>query len=270
MTPLLVLLVLTQAPPEKGTGPQGTEPVEPWVHVQLEQGFEQYEEDGRLFLNTRLGADFKASQRVWLRTDISRVEKFGKSGFGTSLLADIRVGETLRLLPGVSLGDADVLAVATAGVGALYSGLDLWPGFVLTGWLSLYAFADSRAVATTLGLMQYYKRFWLQYDLRYMQVLNARASGFSSSLNLGARFTEPVRFELSVGASGGYDAYLAPYIAPDTRVELRGINANAHLRLWVLRHAGIQTSVWTGTQWWKSGAHAFTWQGMSVGLWMEQ
>src|SRR5690349_17927486 len=113
MTPLLLLLVLAQTPPERE---------EPRVVLQLEQGFERYVGDGRLFLNTRLGADLKASERVWLRADVTRLDKFGKSGFGTGLVADIHVNESLRLLPGVSLGDPEVFAVSSAGVGAVYSG----------------------------------------------------------------------------------------------------------------------------------------------------
>lgn len=271
MTPLLLLLVLAQAQPEKAASQsiQEAQEEEPWVGIQLEQGLERYQGDDRRFLNTRLGVDFKASERVSLRTDISRIEKFGKSGYGTGVLADIRVSQTLRLLPGFSLGDADVLAVSSAGVGALYSGLDPWPGLVLTGWLTLYSFADSRAIATTVGFVQYYKRFWLQYNLRYMQGLALPTPGLSSSLSLGARFDTPVRFELSLSAGGGNDAYLVNYLDSQLRVELRGINARANTRLWVLPHAGLLASAWLGEQWWKSGDSAFSWRGVSVGLWTE-
>jgi len=260
MTPLLVLLVLAQAQPER---------VGPRVGLQLEQGFERYEGDSRLFLNTRLGADLEVSERVVLRADVSRIDKFGKSGFGTGLLADIRVGKSLRLLPGVSLGDPDVLAVSSTGVGAVYSGLHWWPGFVLTGWLTLYSFADSRSVATSLGVVQYYKRFWFQYNFRYAQGLNIEVPGLAHELSAGARFNAPVRFELGVSVSGGNDAYLASYLEQPARVELRGLSADVRTRFWVLRNAGFLATASMGNQWWKSGEPAFFRRAVSVGLWTE-
>jgi YaiO family outer membrane protein len=260
MTALLVLLVLAQTPSES---------VEPRVGLQLEQGFERYEGDDRLFLNTRLGADLKASERVWLRADVCRVDKFGKTGWGTGLLADIRVGNSLRLLPGVSLGDPDVLAVSSAGVGAMYSGLEWWPGFVLTGWLTLYSFADSRSVATSVGAVQYYKWFWFQYTFRYAQGLNIEVPGLSHALSVGARFDMPVRFELSVSGGAGDDAYLAGYLEQPSRVELRGVSGDVRTRLWVLRNAGVLATAWMGNQWWKSGEPAFLRRGVGVGLWTE-
>lgn len=260
MAALLALLLLTQAQ----TG--GTEPR---VGLQLEQGFERYVGDGRLFLNTRLGVDVRPHEDVWLRAELYRVERFGKSGFGTGLLADIRVGDTLRLLPGFSLGDPSVLAVSTAGLGAVYSGLEPWPGFVLTGWLTLYSFQDSRATAVTVGVVQYYGRFWFQYNVRYSQGLNVEVPGLSHALGLGARFDGPVRLELGLNLGLGGDAYLETYVEPMALVDIQGVHANARARLWVLHDAGLQVSVWMGEQWWKSGELAFSRRGVSLGLWTE-
>ncbi len=271
MTALLVVLLLTQAPSGKASQQEARKPdsVGPRVGLQLEQGFERYAGDGRLFLNTRLGADVRASERVWLRSEFTHVDRFGKSGFGTGLLADLQVSDSLRLLPGVSLGDPDVLAVSTAGVGALYSGLEPWPGLVLTGWLTLYSFADSRSVAASVGAVQYYKRFWVQYTVRFAQGLNVELPGLGHTLALGARFDGPLRFELSASGSVGGDVYLATYLEPSVLVDLQGFQADARTRLWVLRGAGLQASVSMGKLWWPTGEPAFSRRGLSVGLWSE-